>query len=158
MLCFFVIAPCHFTIVVRVWMNGCEFPIPTTHTMFLPKTSSHKLGKEGFQNLNDKVYQSGLGSGTMDMPTQQLLATCTKSKFIDIFGLLIEDYNTYLACQPTLDICHMGIGEEAALRHCPHLLMWATSERFLPARGNFRAILTTKSHWLQPVLVLFVHW
>ena len=37
----------------------------------------------------------------------------------------------------------------------PHL---ATSERFLLARGTFRAILASESHWLQPVLVLSVHW
>jgi hypothetical protein len=31
-------------------------------------------------------------------------------------------------------------------------------ERFLPAWDTFRAILTSESHWLQPVLVLSVHW
>ena len=40
----------------------------------------------------------------------------------------------------------------------PNLLVLATSERFLPARGTFKAILASGSHWLQPVLVLFVHW
>ena len=40
----------------------------------------------------------------------------------------------------------------------PHLLVLATSERFLPAGGTFRAILANESHWLQPVLVLSVHW
>ena len=40
----------------------------------------------------------------------------------------------------------------------PHLLVRATSERFLPAGGTFRAILASESHWLQPVLVLSVHW
>jgi hypothetical protein len=33
-----------------------------------------------------------------------------------------------------------------------------TSERFLPARGIFRAILAIESHWLQPLMVLFVRW
>jgi hypothetical protein len=40
----------------------------------------------------------------------------------------------------------------------PHLLVLATSERFLSAGGTFRAILASESHWLQPVLVLSVHW
>jgi hypothetical protein len=40
----------------------------------------------------------------------------------------------------------------------PHLLVLATNERFLPAGGIFRAILASESHWLQPVLVLTVHW
>jgi hypothetical protein len=40
----------------------------------------------------------------------------------------------------------------------PHLLVLATSEQFLPARGTFRAILASESHGLQPVLVLSVRW
>ena len=40
----------------------------------------------------------------------------------------------------------------------PHILVLATSERFLPIGGTFRPILASESHWLQPVLVLFVHW
>jgi hypothetical protein len=40
----------------------------------------------------------------------------------------------------------------------PHLLVLATSERFLSARGHFIVILASESHWLQPVLVLSVHW
>ena len=36
--------------------------------------------------------------------------------------------------------------------------MLATSERCLLAGGIFRAILVSESHWLQPVLVLSVHW
>ena len=40
----------------------------------------------------------------------------------------------------------------------PHLLVMAISERFLPAGDIFRAILANESHWLQPVLVLSVHW
>ena len=40
----------------------------------------------------------------------------------------------------------------------PHLLVLATSKRFLPARGTFRAILAGESHWLQAVLILSVHW
>jgi len=42
--------------------------------------------------------------------------------------------------------------------HSPHLLVQATSERFLPAGGTFRVILANESHWLQPMLVLFIHW
>ena len=40
----------------------------------------------------------------------------------------------------------------------PHLLVWATNERFLPAMATFRSGLASKSHWLQPVLVLPVRW
>ena len=35
----------------------------------------------------------------------------------------------------------------------PHMLVSATCERFLPARGTFRAILASESHWLQPALI-----
>jgi len=34
----------------------------------------------------------------------------------------------------------------------------ATSERFLPVGGTFKEILASESHWLQPGLVLSVHW
>jgi hypothetical protein len=34
----------------------------------------------------------------------------------------------------------------------------ATSERFLPTGGTFRASLASESHWLQPMLVLSIHW
>ena len=44
------------------------------------------------------------------------------------------------------------------LIHSPHLMVRATSERFLPTGGTFRAILANESHWLQPMLVLSVHW
>jgi len=37
-------------------------------------------------------------------------------------------------------------------------MVLATNERFLPARGTFRAILASESHWLQPVLVFSVRW
>jgi hypothetical protein len=40
----------------------------------------------------------------------------------------------------------------------PHLLVLATNEQFLPAWGTFRATLASESHWVQPVLVLSVHW
>jgi hypothetical protein len=40
----------------------------------------------------------------------------------------------------------------------PHLLVQATSERFLPAWGTFRVGLASESHWLQPVLILTIHW
>ena len=38
-------------------------------------------------------------------------------------------------------------------RHSPHLLVQATSERFL-----FKISLASESHWLQPMLVLSIHW
>jgi hypothetical protein len=40
----------------------------------------------------------------------------------------------------------------------PHMLVLATSEQFLLARGTFRVILASESHWLQPMLVLSVRW
>jgi hypothetical protein len=49
--------------------------------------------------------------------------------------------------------CHIYI-----LIPSPHMLVANMSERFLQARGTFRAILAIESHWLQPVLVLFVRW
>jgi hypothetical protein len=42
--------------------------------------------------------------------------------------------------------------------HSPHMLVWVISERFLPTGGTFRAILASESHWLQPMLVLSIHW
>ena len=44
-----------------------------------------------------------------------------------------------------------------ALIPSPHLLVLATSERFLPTWGTFRAMLASESHWLQPMLVLSIH-
>ena len=41
---------------------------------------------------------------------------------------------------------------------CPHLLVRATGERFLPAGATFKDGLVSESHWLQPVVVLTVHW
>ena len=38
------------------------------------------------------------------------------------------------------------------------LLMRTTIERFLPARATFRSVLASDNHWLQPVLVLTIHW
>ena len=38
------------------------------------------------------------------------------------------------------------------------LLVWATSERFPPARATFRSVLANKSQQLQPLLVLTVRW
>ena len=40
----------------------------------------------------------------------------------------------------------------------PHLLVRGTGERFLPAGGTFGVRLASESHWLQPILVLTVHW
>jgi len=53
------------------------------------------------------------------------------------------------------DQCH---SQALAFIHSPHLLVCATNERFPPAGGTFRAILASESHWLQPVLVLSIHW
>ena len=39
----------------------------------------------------------------------------------------------------------------------PHLLVRATSERFLPAWASLGAGLASENHWLQPMLVLTVH-
>jgi hypothetical protein len=39
-----------------------------------------------------------------------------------------------------------------------HLLVRATSEQFLPAEATFRVGLASDSQWLQPMLVLAVHW
>ena len=49
--------------------------------------------------------------------------------------------------------CHMGWVIPSS-----HLLLMVTSERFLPAGDTFRVILASESHWLQPMLVLSVHW
>ena len=42
----------------------------------------------------------------------------------------------------------------------PHILVRATSERFLPAGATFRVGLASENHWLQPILdqVLNVRW
>ena len=54
---------------------------------------------------------------------------------------------------------HVGVvyGGGYFIAH-PHLLVRATSKRFLQARATFRSVLASESHWLQPVLVLTVHW
>jgi hypothetical protein len=49
------------------------------------------------------------------------------------------------------------VGWWVTLIRSPNLLVWATSEGLLPAGGTFIAILASKSHWLQPVLILPVH-
>ena len=36
--------------------------------------------------------------------------------------------------------------------------MWATNERFLQAGTTFRVSSASERHWLQPMLVLTVHW
>ena len=40
----------------------------------------------------------------------------------------------------------------------PHLLVRATSERFLQTRVTFRSVLTSESHWLQLLMALTVRW
>jgi hypothetical protein len=47
---------------------------------------------------------------------------------------------------------------EVLLIPSPHMLVANTNERFLPASDTFRVILASESHWLQPLLVLFVRW
>ena len=37
-------------------------------------------------------------------------------------------------------------------------MVQATSERFPLARATFRSVLASESHWLQPLLVLTIHW
>ena len=39
-----------------------------------------------------------------------------------------------------------------------HLLVRATNKRFLSARANFRSVLASESHWLQPMTVPTVCW
>ena len=48
--------------------------------------------------------------------------------------------------------------DEPFTTYSKHLIGRATSERFLQAWTAFRADLDIESHWLQPVLVLTVHW
>jgi hypothetical protein len=48
--------------------------------------------------------------------------------------------------------------ERCSLIAHTHVLVRATNERFLPVGGNFRVGLASESHWLQPVLVLTIHW
>ena len=40
----------------------------------------------------------------------------------------------------------------------PHILVWATNERFLLAGVTFRVGSASESHWLQPMLVRTVRW
>ena len=40
----------------------------------------------------------------------------------------------------------------------PHILVQANNERFLQAGATFSPGSASESHWLQPVLVLTVHW
>jgi hypothetical protein len=47
--------------------------------------------------------------------------------------------------------------QERLITH-PQLLVLATTERFLPAGATLRGGLNSENHWLQPVLVLTVHW
>jgi hypothetical protein len=70
-------------------------------------------------------------------------------------GLDKTEDKTFLPtyCEGVVGSCHQGL---RPLDHVTHTLL-ATSERFLPAGGTFRVILASKSHWLQPVLVLSVH-
>jgi len=49
-------------------------------------------------------------------------------------------------------------GENGPLIHSPHLLVQVIIERFLPAGGIFKVILVSESQWLQPMLILSVHW
>ena len=68
--------------------------------------------------------------------------------YLVLFVLVLMDFSSDTATLPLW----------ISLIHSPHLLVRVTSERFLPAGGTFRAILASESHWLQPVLVLSIHW
>jgi hypothetical protein len=74
-------------------------------------------------------------------------------------------WRTHFTTQPyysippkILDRCTSSPQSRPTFIPSPHLLVLATSERFLLARGTFRAILASESHWLQPVLVRSVRW
>jgi hypothetical protein len=66
-------------------------------------------------------------------------------------------FTCYVSCIPVLSVWRLRY-LVCFLLPSPHLLVLATSERFLPTWDTFRAILANESHWLQPVLVLSVHW
>jgi hypothetical protein len=51
-------------------------------------------------------------------------------------------------CQPLLVWLYRWMHVINNLLPSPHLSVLATSKRFLPARGTFRAILASESHWL----------
>jgi hypothetical protein len=57
---------------------------------------------------------------------------------------------------PDVNVIVQVMTISGALIHSPHLLVRATGERFLPARGTFTASLASESHWLQPMLILSV--
>jgi hypothetical protein len=63
--------------------------------------------------------------------------------------------------QSSFEVVHLALQLHAIhswLIHSPHMLVHATSERFLPVGGIFRVILASESHWLQPMLILFIQW
>ena len=51
----------------------------------------------------------------------------------------------------------MSLGKTRLLAHL-HSLVWGTSEQFLLARATLKIGLVSESHWMQPMLVLTVHW
>ena len=56
----------------------------------------------------------------------------------------------------TLSLCHSMMPHATLIAH-PHILVRATSERFLLAWVTLRVGSTSKTHWLQLVLALTVH-
>jgi hypothetical protein len=60
-------------------------------------------------------------------------------------------------CKEGTKIQPLREGQCKLIAH-PHLLVQATSERFLPAWSTFTHGLANERHWLQPVLILTVHW
>ena len=74
--------------------------------------------------------------------------------YVGFWAYITLGYTTMLWALSTLytflhDIC--------LIAHL-HLLVWATNERFLLAWATFRDGLARESHWLQPMLVLTIHW
>jgi hypothetical protein len=80
----------------------------------------------------------------------------------DICGLREEKLNEtkkgWQSSMPKHCVHDQKLESKELIIPSPHLLVLATTERFLPARGTFRAILASESHWLQPMLVLSVRW
>jgi hypothetical protein len=66
-------------------------------------------------------------------------------------------YKPPLLVRNRLLVGHVSNYGHAIIAH-PHLLVRGTNERFLPTGGTFGVGITSESHWLQPVLVLTVHW
>ena len=85
-----------------------------------------------------------------------VMSACVKYKLCSLKGQMFLSYFIFFYyCYGWWSNCQ---APSSSVIHSPHLLVRATSERFLPAGGIFRASLANESHWLQSVLVLSVHW